>query len=80
MDVVHDTLADGRPFRVLTVLDHWSRHSPVLEAGFRMSGETVGQALDRALTGMRGPRSITVDHGSEFQSRALEEWAYRRGV
>ncbi|MGE3978840.1 MAG: transposase family protein [Nitrospira sp.] len=29
---------------------------------------------------MTGPRSITVDHGTEFQSRALEDWAYRRGV
>ena len=26
------------------------------------------------------PRSITVDHGTEFQSRALEDWAYRRSV
>jgi putative transposase len=80
MDFVHDTLADGRPFRILTVVDHWSRHSPLLEVGFRMSGETVGQALDRALNGMAGPRSITVDHGTEFQSRALEDWAYRRSV
>ena len=32
--------------------------------------------LDRVLS----PRSITVDHGTEFQSRALEEWAYRRGI
>jgi putative transposase len=45
-----------------------------------MSGETVGQVLDRALNGTQGPRSITVDHGPEFQSRALEDWAYRRGV
>jgi putative transposase len=80
MDFVHDTLADGRPFRVLTVVDNWSRQSPVLEAGFRMSGETVGQVLDRALNGTQGPRSITVDHGTEFQSRAFEDWAYRRGV
>ena len=80
MDFVHDTLADGRPFRVLTVVDTWSRHSPMLEVGFRMSGETVGQALDRTLNGTPGPRSITVDHGTEFQSRALEDWAYRRGV
>jgi len=80
MDFVHDTLADGRPFRVLTVVDHWSRHSPILEVGFRMSGEAVGQALDRVLNGGVGPRSITVDHGTEFQSRALEDWAYRRGV
>lgn len=80
MDVVHDTLADGRPFRILTVMDHWSRQSPVLASGFRRSGETVGQALDRVLNGVSGPPSITVDHGTEFQSRALEEWAYRRGV
>jgi len=24
--------------------------------------------------------SITVDHGTEFTSRALEDWAYRRGI
>jgi len=80
MDFVHDTLADGRPFRVLTVVDHWSRQSPMLEVGLRMSGETVGQAVDRGLTNVASPRSITVDHGTEFQSRALEDWAYRRGV
>lgn len=80
MDFVHDTLADGRPFRILTVVDNWSRHSPVLEAGFRMSGLSVAEALDRVLGDGPGPRSITVDHGTEFQSRALEDWAYRRGV
>lgn len=80
MDFVHDTLADGRPFRILTVVDNWSRSSPVVEAGFRMSGETVSQILDRTLGAGPGPRSITVDHGTEFQSRALEDWAYRRGV
>jgi putative transposase len=80
MDFVHDTLADGRPFRILTVVDNWSRQSPVLEAGVRMSGETVGQVLDRVLGDGPGPRSITVDHGTEFQSRALEDWAYRRRV
>jgi putative transposase len=80
MDFVHDTVADGRPFRILTVVDNWSRPSPMLEVGFRMSGEMVGQALDRVLHGVSGPRSITVDHGTEFQSRALEDWAYRRGV
>ena len=80
MDFVHDTLADGRPFRILTVVDNWSRHSPLLEAGFRMTGQTVGQVLDRVLDIPAVPRSITVDHGTEFQSRAWEDWAYRRGV
>jgi putative transposase len=79
MDFVHDALADGRPFRVLTVVDHWSRQSPILEVASSMSGLTVGLALDRALPG-ETPRSITVDHGTEFMSRSLEDWAYRRGV
>jgi hypothetical protein len=35
---------------------------------------------DRAIAGGSAPRSITVDHGTEFMSRALEDWAYRRGV
>jgi len=78
MDFVHDTLADGRPFRIVTVVDNWSRCSPVLEPGFRMSGETVSQVLDRVLDEGQSPRSITVDYGTEFQSRALEDWTYRR--
>ena len=80
LDFVHDTLADGRPFRILTLVDHWSRWRPVLEARFRMTGETVGQVLDRVLSQGQSPRSITVDHGTDFQSRALEDWAYRRGM
>ena len=80
MDVVPDTLADGRRFRIRTVVDNWSRSSPVLEAGFRMSGKIVSQVLDCVRGAGQGPRSITVDHGTEFQSRALEDWAYRCGV
>ncbi|GMV51755.1 MAG: hypothetical protein NBKEAIPA_03112 [Nitrospirae bacterium] len=45
-----------------------------------MTGETVGQVLDRVLDTPAVPRSITVDRGTEFQSRVLEDWAYRRGV
>jgi transposase InsO family protein len=26
------------------------------------------------------PKAITVDHGTEFTSRALDEWAFKRGV
>jgi putative transposase len=50
-----------------------------------------GRRVDERTGGGRGigpsdrrvsivPRSITVDHGSEFTSRALEDWAYGRGV
>ena len=80
MDFVHDALADGRPFRVLTVVDQWSRQSPILEVASSLSGATVGLALNRVLPTPHGLRSITVDHGTEFMSRALEDWAFARGV
>lgn len=65
---------------MLTVVDQWSRQSPVLEVATSLSGATVGQALDRVLPTTHGLPSITVDHGTEFMSRALEDWAYQRGV
>ena len=61
MDFVHDTLADGRPCRVLTVVDYWSWQSPVLEVGGWMTGETVSQILDRGQSEGPHPRPITVD-------------------
>jgi putative transposase len=80
MDFVHDQLSNGRPFRVLTVVDQWSRESPLLEPGFSFSGQAVADALDRHFQRKGLPLSITVDHGTEFTSRALEDWAYQRGV
>ena len=73
-------MIDGRAFRILTVIDQWSRESVSLEAHFRLTGRCVGQALDQAAS-MRGwPKTITVDNGTEFTSKALDEWAWRRGV
>ena len=72
MDFVHDALADGRAFRVLTVVDQWSRWSPILEVAHGMSGKAVAEALDRAVILHGKPRSITVDHGTEFTGRASD--------
>lgn len=80
MDFVHDALFDGRAFRVLTIVDQYSRQSPVLEPAFAHSGRSVADALDRVVNKLGTPVSITVDHGTEFMSKALEEWAWRRGV
>jgi putative transposase len=80
MDFVHDQLADGRPFRVLTVVDQWSRQSPILEPALAIGGRDVALILERAIGVGPAPRSITVDHGTEFMSRALEDWAYQRGI
>ena len=80
MDFVHDQLFDGRPFRVLTVVDQWSRQSPILEAGISLTGRSVVAALERVAARSKLPVSITVDHGTEFMSKALEAWAFYRGV
>jgi putative transposase len=64
MDVVHDTLADGRPFRLFDVVDQASRQRPILDAGFRLNGTTVGAALDSAIVSYGKPASITGDYGT----------------
>jgi putative transposase len=80
MDFMRDQLAGGRVFRLLTVVDHFTRESPAIEVDLSLPGARVTQVLDR-LAGRRGlPRSIRVDNGPEFTGRALDEWAHRRGV
>lgn len=80
MDFVHDQLASGRSFRVLTVIDQWSRESVLLEANASLTGQSVVDALESVSARRPLPKAITVDHGTEFTSKALDEWAYRRGV
>ena len=64
----------------MTVIDQWSRESVLMEANVALTGQSVVDALE-ALSARRSlPKAITVDHGTEFTSKALDEWAYRRGV
>lgn len=48
MDFVHDQLATGRKIRILTVVDTFSRFSPVIHPRFTYRSENVVEALDRA--------------------------------
>jgi putative transposase len=80
MDFLHDQLATGRKIRVLTVVDTFSRYSPVLHARFSYRGEDVVRTLDEACRVIGYPRTIRVDQGSEFVSRDLDLWAYASGV
>jgi putative transposase len=65
---------------VLTVVDPFSRQSPALEPRHSFGGGDVVAVLDRAIARTGTPLSITVEHGTEFTSRALEDWAHRCGV
>jgi putative transposase len=62
MDFVHDQTHDGLKFRILTVIDQWSRESVSLEANFRPTRRCVGHALDAAAATRGLPKSITVDN------------------
>jgi putative transposase len=80
MDYVSDALIDGRKLRVLAIVDDYSRECLLLEVDSSLPGTRVVKALER-LGDIRGlPRSITVDHGPEFEGRALDAWAYKRAV
>ncbi len=80
MDFIHDTLFNGLVFRVLTIVDDHSRESPGLLVDRTISGERVARFLDNLAEERGLPEVIVVDNGPEFTSRALDEWAYRRGV
>jgi putative transposase len=80
MDFVHDQLASGRKFRVLTVIDKWSRESVLLETNFSLTGQSVVDALQRLSVSRPLPKAITVDHGTEFTSKSLDEWAWNHRV
>ncbi len=80
MDFVHDQRATGNKIRVLTVVDLFSRYSPVLDPRFSYRAEHVVQTLERTCAGIGYPKTIRVDQGTEFVSRDLDLWAYANGV
>jgi putative transposase len=80
MDFVSDSIVTGRRFRALTVVDDFSRECPAIEVDISLGGARVVTVLDR-LSEARGlPEVITVDNGPEFLGKAMDEWAYRKGV
>lgn len=80
MDFVSDGLADGRRLRCLNIVDDCTRECVAIEVDTSITGTRVKAVLER-LADTRGlPRSITVDHGPEFEGQVLDAWAYERGV
>jgi len=74
-----DRLADGRSYRLLTLVDNFSRVSPAIEVDYSLTGRRVVEVLER-LSNSGLPQTIKVDNGTEFCSRAVDEWAERNGV
>jgi putative transposase len=80
VDFVSDRLADGRWFRILTVVDQYTRECLCAYADRSQTGGKVVVQMKR-LAVLRGvPESITTDNGGEFAGKAMEAWAYQNDV
>lgn len=81
MDFVSDQLGpSGRRFRVLTVVDGFTRECVLLHAAFSISGREVARELSR-VGDVRGlPKAILIDNGSEFTGKAMDQWAHEKSV
>ena len=80
MDFMQDCLADGRRFRVLTIVDDFTRECPAIEVDTSIPGGRVVRVLER-LAFTRGlPKVLISDNGSEFTGKVLDAWANRRGI
>ena len=80
MDFMSDRLVNGRPFRILTVVDQYTRACPLLLVDTSIGGSKVAAALMKAAAGIGLPQTITVDNGPEFAGKVLDEWAYGHGI
>ena len=70
------TLADGRPFRTLNIVDDFTRECLAIEVDRSLPGARVVRVLERLRATIGLPQVIVVDNGPEFAGRTLDAWAY----
>ena len=80
MDFMQGVLWGGRRFRMLTVVDQFTRECPVIEVDTSLNGLRVSRVLEWLSMTRALPESITVDNGPEFAGMALDRWAYTKDV
>lgn len=80
MDFMLDTLASGRLFRMLNIVDDFSRECVAIEVDTSLPGVRVARVLDRLAVERGLPEAIVIDNGPEFAGKTLDAWAYRRKV
>ncbi len=80
LDFVSDTLVDGRRFRILCVIDDFSRECLATVVDNSISGERVARELD-AIAERRGqPLMVVSDNGTELTSKAMLKWQQDHGI
>jgi transposase InsO family protein len=80
MDFVADSLFNGRCIRALTVVDNFSRECLAITVDHGLRAEDVVATVEHIKAMRRAPDRIQVDNGSEFISKALDQWAYENNV
>jgi len=80
LDFVHDQLADGRRFRVLNVVDDFSRRCVGQLVDTSISGVRLVRYLEELALTRPMPKSLVLDNGPELTSKALFFWSQKTGV
>ena len=80
MDFVADQTSQGNRFRMLTIIDVFTRECLAIEVGQKLNGEDVARTLARIVRRKGRPKRIYCDNGSEFSSRTMDLWAYTNKV
>ncbi len=71
-----DQLFNGGRFRLLTLVDNFSRESLAIRIKQQLKGDDVVSVLEEVARLRGKPKSIRVDYGPEFISKSLDCWAY----
>jgi putative transposase len=75
LDFLHDQLSDGRRFRILAILDDFTRECLALVADTSLSGLRVGRELDVIIAERGKPGACVSDNGTELTSIAILRWS-----
>ena len=74
LDFVSDAFTDGRRFRVLAVVDDFTRECLCLVADTSLSGHRLARELDTLIAKRGKPKMIVSDNGTEMTSMAILKW------
>ena len=77
---MHDKLSNGRPYKMLTVLDEYTREALCVEVRSNMGAQDVLDALYPLLLKHGKPEYIRSDNGKEFVAGALQEWLVKLDI
>ena len=76
-DFVADRTHDGRPLKMLTVLDEYSRECLAIVVARRLRADDVLQTLSELFVEHGPPANLRSDNGPEFTAKVVREWLER---